>query len=332
MTRGKAPLLSHMEWAILGSLHEDGPANLVEFVERMHPSWGVKSATSQADVDKGIAASLICLRDLQSLSAAELVTKNCLGTFSIKPSGVQILKMTRSRKMRSSRTSLVRVVGSAGVALHLGSCSILSPGVPPDLDAVNRERSLSYAMQQFRDDRGAVQFRACASDCEQPTKKTLVIARQGDEQQVHNSAPKLTVEARPIDSVPHVRPDAYSAPTAHYRVYFRFGTAELGPGAVDALSKAIPELRAMDRIDVAAGADPVGTKDKNLRLVQRRQESVKAFLVRHGVNESRVRLGQTHAATEGVQLRGMPPRQNELAEMRRADMFVYADAQTDAKR
>ena len=67
-------------------------------------------------------------------------------------------------------------------------------------------------------------------------------------------------------------------------------------------------------------------------LVQMRQESVKAFLVRHGVNESRVRLGQTHAAIEGVQLRGMPPRQTEHAEMRRADMFVYANAQTDAKR
>lgn len=346
MGYGKAPMLSQMERAILGSLHDDGPASAVDLVARLRPSWRPQAAFlgGGSRAHRGIEASLTYLRHLQIFAAAGLVTKDDCGVFSINVAGTRLVERHRMQGVPELKVSQgrghrnwVKVVGGAGVLLHLSSCSSLAPSVPAaETPTQGLELSLSYDMQQFRDEQGSVGFRSCGTDCEKPTPKTLAVARLD----VHRPAGHKVVEDPTVAAVPlkavgrmqEVKPVQKSAPAALYRVYFRFGTADFGPGALKALSAALPELKTMDRIEVAAGADPVGTTDKNLQQIQLRQEAVKAYLVRHGVPEARIALVQAVVGSEGAQVKGMAPRQSRHAEMRRADILAHAGATAHAAR
>lgn len=328
MGHGKAPMLSQLERAILGSLHEDGTATVVELVARMRPSWGPKVATKGAKADKGIEASLSYLRHLRVFQAAGLVDHDDCGMYSITSAGVRLVNRHQQMHCRDSRVGgqWMRVVGGASVLLHLSSCSSLpQPGqAEAATPAPTLELSMSYEMQQFRDERGMVAFRSCSTDCERPTVKTLALAKT-------ESAPKRATEQTvPVSQAPESKLPAKEAAVALYRVYFRFGTADFGPGALKALDAAMPELKAMDRLEISAGADPIGTKEQNRLQVSLRQEAVKAYLIRHGVSASQIGFVSSHVGTGGVQVKGMAPRHTKHAEMRRADILAHARTTTHA--
>jgi outer membrane protein OmpA-like peptidoglycan-associated protein len=73
-------------------------------------------------------------------------------------------------------------------------------------------------------------------------------------------------------------------------VYFGFDRADLSDGAQTALLDVVKELQARPTLIVRLGGftDPIGTRDYNYGLAQRRVEAVRRFLVAKGVELSRV--------------------------------------------
>lgn len=83
------------------------------------------------------------------------------------------------------------------------------------------------------------------------------------------------------------------APSISMQIQFAFGSdqiAESSRRSIDNLAAALTsdELKSK-RFTVAGHTDAVGSVDYNMRLSQRRAASVKAYLVSHGVEPSRLR-------------------------------------------
>lgn len=83
-----------------------------------------------------------------------------------------------------------------------------------------------------------------------------------------------------------------SAPAISMQIQFAFGSdqiAESSRRSIDNLAAALSsdELKSK-RFTVAGHTDAVGSTDYNMRLSQRRAASVKAYLVNHGVEASRL--------------------------------------------
>lgn len=333
MGKGEAFPLSRVERAVLSSLHTDGPANVIMLVGRLRPRYRPHHAMSGVRAGRGIETSLGFLRCLERLVNAGFVFKDDSAVFSITTGGR--IHLHRADPVPQAR-SWITMVGAFGLVTTLSSCSTFRPTAVEPVKGPDVELAMSYELQQFRGEDGAVGFRACSLDCAQPTLKTLAVARVAlptPAAQRREEAPPAVAAAIPAPTAEPLQLQlARSAPAALYRVYFRFGTAEFGPGALQALSAALPTLKTMDRIDVAAGADPIGTRVQNRLQIQLRQEAVKAYLVRHGVDASRIFLVQGHADIEGVQVKGMEPRRTIHAEMRRADILARAGGSAHAAR
>ena len=335
MGKGEALPLSRVERAVLSSLHTDGPANVITLVGRLQPRYRPHHAMNGVRAGRGIETSLGYLRCLERLVNAGFVFKADAAVFSITTGGR--IHLFRADPVSQER-SWITMVGAFGLVTTLSSCSTFRSTPVEPVKGPDVELAMSYELQQFHGEDGAVGFRACSLDCEKPTLKTLAVARvtpPTSGAQRRQEAPSAVVAAanpRPAAPGPLQLQLSRSAPAALYRVYFRFGTDEFGPGALKALSAALPALKTMDRIDVAAGADPIGTKDKNRLQIQLRQEAVKAYLVRHGVDPARISLVQGHADIEGVQVKGMEPRQTRHAELRRADILARVGGSVHATR
>jgi outer membrane protein OmpA-like peptidoglycan-associated protein len=102
-------------------------------------------------------------------------------------------------------------------------------------------------------------------------------------------------EARPARPAPdRVTPRAVRTLVAVVHVPFGFDQAELDPGAEAALAAILKELRdnASLTIDLEGSTDAVGKLDYNVRLSQRRVETVRRWLTGHGVAPTRI-VGST---------------------------------------
>jgi outer membrane protein OmpA-like peptidoglycan-associated protein len=73
-------------------------------------------------------------------------------------------------------------------------------------------------------------------------------------------------------------------------VLFGFDRADLNDGAQTALLNLVRELRGNQNltVDLTGYADPVGAREYNVRLSQRRVESVRRFLVQQGIELPRI--------------------------------------------
>jgi outer membrane protein OmpA-like peptidoglycan-associated protein len=103
----------------------------------------------------------------------------------------------------------------------------------------------------------------------------------------------------PIDTSNHTAPikhpthpvDTSSAPIALNNLFFDFNKATLQPESMPELGNLIRFLKqnATIKIEIAGHTDSVGTADFNQHLSQARAESVKTYLVQHGIAASRLR-------------------------------------------
>jgi outer membrane protein OmpA-like peptidoglycan-associated protein len=123
------------------------------------------------------------------------------------------------------------------------------------------------------------------------------VAETRDMVRTATAASATVVAARPAPPEPRpVRPaidrgsKAIRTLIAVVHVPFGFDQAELDPGAEAALTAILKELRdnANLTIDLEGSTDTVGKVDYNVRLSQRRVETVKRWLMGHGVAASRI--------------------------------------------
>ena len=107
-------------------------------------------------------------------------------------------------------------------------------------------------------------------------------------------AQTTTPEARVRRPAPERIPRSSRTLIGVFHVPFGFDRADLQAGAEAALSAILKELRENPSLtlDLEGSTDPVGRLDYNVRLSQRRVESVRRWLVGHGVERTRI-VGST---------------------------------------
>ncbi len=98
------------------------------------------------------------------------------------------------------------------------------------------------------------------------------------------------------------RCEAFKEVFKQNEVLFATGKAELTPESKEVLDKQIAWLRAnpTKKIIIQGYADPRGTEAYNMKLGQKRADTVKNYLVRSGINPNRVSVvsfGATELAT-----------------------------------
>ncbi|MFK8040575.1 MAG: peptidoglycan-associated lipoprotein Pal [Rickettsiaceae bacterium] len=74
------------------------------------------------------------------------------------------------------------------------------------------------------------------------------------------------------------------------RVFFAFNSSEVSHSAKETLDKQITWLKNNSNVSVIIEGycDDRGTREYNLALGERRAESVKQYMIRHGINSSRI--------------------------------------------
>ncbi|WP_054413024.1 OmpA family protein [Hymenobacter sp. DG25A] len=113
------------------------------------------------------------------------------------------------------------------------------------------------------------------------------------------SAPKTPLAVRPPakqpapaagKKLPAAAPLVTTTPVVLPKVLFFLGTAELLPAGEASLHQLVRELRARPalKIRVAGHTDQVGEDQKNLALSEKRAATVKAFLLRAGIDPARI--------------------------------------------
>jgi outer membrane protein OmpA-like peptidoglycan-associated protein len=103
-----------------------------------------------------------------------------------------------------------------------------------------------------------------------------------------------TPEARVGRPAPERMPRSTRTLIGVFHVPFGFDRADLEAGAETALGAILKELRENPSLtlDLEGSTDPVGRLDYNVRLSQRRVESVRRWLTGHGVERTRI-VGST---------------------------------------
>lgn len=156
---------------------------------------------------------------------------------------------------------LMRMLG-LGVTVALTGCS-----VAPDLPVAEPiPNGIGWVGRQFS---------VCTDvHCPRPTQKTLAIIE----------LPKVAapvIPKPPTDPVP-----AHPAETeqfAEYVIHFDFGKSLLTTAGLRQMSAVLPRARSAIRIEAAGRTDDIGSKAFNDRLARQRADSVRQWLVRHGV-------------------------------------------------
>jgi peptidoglycan-associated lipoprotein len=109
-------------------------------------------------------------------------------------------------------------------------------------------------------------------------------------------------------------------------VHFEYDQSDLRPGDKSALDAKIPILQANTgvMIRVSGHTDERGSDEYNLALGQRRAAAAKAYLVQHGIAESRIETisyGEERPSAQGSD-------EGAYAQNRRAEFEITAGAQT----
>lgn len=126
-------------------------------------------------------------------------------------------------------------------------------------------------------------FYVVCADCAGPTPKTPFLRK---DEPVSKVAPTvMEPDKDEIDSATdETQSDAAGAADGIlFTTHFAFGTARLSEADKQALLNVVPELK-QQRLFVAGFTDSVGPQDFNDWLALRRAQSVKTYLVEHGLN------------------------------------------------
>lgn len=126
-------------------------------------------------------------------------------------------------------------------------------------------------------------FYVVCADCAGPTPKTPFLRK---DEPISKVAPTVMKQAQgEIDSATDdTQSDAAgSVDGILFTTHFAFGTARLSEADKQALLDALPEFE-QQRLFVVGFTDSVGPQDFNDWLALRRAQSVKAYLVEHGLN------------------------------------------------
>lgn len=324
MRAGEARELSPMERAVLCSLQSAGRVPLIDLACRVTPALRPNPALRPEEADQAVAHALRCLKVVRHLAYEGYVA--CQGTSSIgiTASGRALVLATSAG--RAVPQGVMSAGATASLSLALSACSLASLQHQSAVQPVPVQPA--YSVQQVRSPDGSLRFAACASDCAPLTPKTLANDLQSspltlpkvtavNPTVVDQGATRVAMKAPPIA---HAEP----APVSLHRVYFRFGSAQLEPEARQAIQRAIPELKQRSRIEIFAGADPVGTVEQNEKIKELRRRSVERLLVGMGVDPLAIDRKTNGAATAaGIQAQGMRPRTTVFAEMRKVEIFSY---------
>ena len=97
-------------------------------------------------------------------------------------------------------------------------------------------------------------------------------------------------EGRVARALPERMPRSTRTLIGVFHVPFGFDSADIEPRAETALDAILTELRQNPSLtlDLEGSTDPVGQLDYNIRLSQRRVESVRRWLLGHGVERTRI--------------------------------------------
>lgn len=336
-------LLSPLERSVLGALQQSGGtsttskedpvqapgggSSTMELMARLYPGLEADCCRSEADAQQGLFKALAIVRCISVMHKRGLVHHLGEGRYCITVLGMARLEQCEKPSYAFGRTprNLLAVVGAA---LALSACSIfMMPATEQGLQPTYAAQPMAkmFEMQQFRAANGILGFRMCSHDCEAPTPKTVggPALAAGPAVEPNPVPVREAIVAQQSTVVPAPQAKSAAKPASHYRLYFRFGAAEFGPEAIAAIKAAIPELREMERIEVSAGTDPIGTSEQNAKQIALRQVAVKTVLVAAGIKPESIILVQNHSATHGLTIRGMPPRPTKHAEMRQANLVGF---------
>lgn len=130
-------------------------------------------------------------------------------------------------------------------------------------------------------------FYVVCADCAGPTLKTpflrnAKVAPTGKEKGQDKGEIDSATDESPSDA-------AGSADGILFTTHFAFGTARLSEADKQALLNVLPEFE-QQRLFVMGFTDSVGPQDFNDWLALRRAQSVKAYLVEHGLNASDIEV------------------------------------------
>lgn len=132
-------------------------------------------------------------------------------------------------------------------------------------------------------------FYVVCADCAGPTPKTPFLRK---DEPISKVAPTVMEQDKgEIDSATDEAPSdaAEAADGIPFTTHFAFGTARLSEADKQALLNVLPEFE-QQRLFVAGFTDSVGPQDFNDWLAVRRAESIKAYLVEHGLNANDIEV------------------------------------------
>ncbi len=132
-------------------------------------------------------------------------------------------------------------------------------------------------------------FYVVCADCAGPTPKTPFLRK---DELISKVAPTVMEQDKgEIDSVTDESPTdaAGSADGILVTTHFAFSTPRLSEAGQQALLNVLPELK-QQRLFVVGFTDSVGPQDFNDWLALRRAQSVKAYLVEHGLNANDIEV------------------------------------------
>ncbi|MFA7606516.1 MAG: OmpA family protein [Rhodocyclaceae bacterium] len=132
-------------------------------------------------------------------------------------------------------------------------------------------------------------FYVVCADCAGPTPKTPFLRK---DEPISKVAPtRMEQDKDEIDSVTDETPSdaAGSSDGILFTTRFVFGTARLSEADKQALLNVLPEFE-QQRLFVAGFTDSVGPQGLNDWLALRRAQSVKAYLVEHGLNANDIEV------------------------------------------
>jgi outer membrane protein OmpA-like peptidoglycan-associated protein len=334
-------LLSPLERSILGALQQgggssttqgytkgwpdDGGTSTMGIMAKLYPHMTADQCRTEADLHQGITKALEVVRSLTALHRRGLVHNHGEGRFCITVVGMATLAGNKSRPHHFGRATR-SLIGAMGAALALSACSIfVMPSMEQGVQQAYPAQPMPkvFELQQFRSANGVLGFRICSSDCEAPTQKTVAVPPPEVGASSMVDEPVIAQAPRQPQPAQISGPPPKQTPANHYRLYFRFGASDFGPEALKAIKAALPDLKEMQRIEISAGTDPIGTPDQNERQIALRQLAVKNFLVSGGIDPAKITLVTDHSTNLPLTIRGMPPRTTLHAEMRQANLLAF---------
>jgi outer membrane protein OmpA-like peptidoglycan-associated protein len=316
---GEARELSPMERAVLRSLQSAGEASLIDLACRLTPAMRPSPRLLAKDAELSVAHALTCLRVVHQLRSKGHLAWKENGPISITRSGRTLMTATHGRCAVASQM-VMSAGATAGLSVALSACSLAALHHRDDVQPVTVQPV--YSLQQVRTPDGSLRFAACAEACAPVTPKALAVERSSRQVDLPPPTPtdQSADEPRSSQQLKPAQQAEPTSPVSVHRVYFRFGSAQLETEAIESIRRALPELKQRSRIDVYAGADPIGTNRQNERIKELRRRSVERILIDSGIDSRVIRLNQSDFVDLGVQVQGMRARSTKHAEMRRVEL------------